>query len=343
MHPSRYALTHPDKPALVFQPSGIDLTYLELEQRVRQAAHLLQELGVGRGDAIAFCIENSPEFFGIAWASQRIGAIFIPLSTKLSADDMRDTVEDSKACAFILSVGSDGSRQVKKEMFPNVALMTIGGTVDGFGDWKARRREMSTKPIAVPASGREMMYSSGTKGLPKGVREPLPKEEFDDPEPRAEHIRRKFMLEEDSIYLLTSPLYHSAPYVFVSSALRYGATCVVMEQSDAESALHCIQSFRCTHTFWDPTMFHRTQRLPLDIRRSYDIRSLRCAIHGAAPCAVGVKEGMIDWWGPILFECEVGTEQIGASLIFSKEWLTHNGSVGRATHGELHILAEQDE
>ena len=88
MHPSHYALTHPEKPALIFQPSGIDLTFLELEQRITQAARLLQDLGVKRGDAIAFCIENSPEFFEVAWAAQRVGAIFTPMSTKLSADEI---------------------------------------------------------------------------------------------------------------------------------------------------------------------------------------------------------------------------------------------------------------
>lgn len=343
MHPSIYALTHPDKPALIFQPSGIDLTYLELEQRVTQAAHLLQEIGVRPGDAIAFCIENSPEFFEVAWAAQRVGAIFTPMSTRLSADDMRYIVEDSGARAFILSATCESSRHVKKEMFPNVKLLAVVGDIEGFGDWRARRKEMPTKPIALPVPGREMMYSSGTTGRPKGVRKPLPDGEFDDPDSRAVNFSQKFVLGADSVYLSTSPLYHSAPYVFAASALRYGATCVVMEHFDAELALHCIQTFRCTHGIWVPTMFHRMLRLPPNVRNVYDTSSLRYAIHGAAPCPVHVKEEMIHRWGPTLHEYYAGTEGIGACMISSQEWLTHKGSVGRATDGEIHILDEHDD
>ena len=343
MHPSHFALTHPEKSALIFQPSGVDLTFLELEQRITQAAHLLQNLGIRPGDAVAFCIENSPEFFEVAWAAQRVGAIFTPMSTRLSADDMRYIVEDAGVRVFILSAACESSRHVKKEMFAAVELMAVNGDIEGFGDWRKQRQEMPITPISSPAPGREMMYSSGTTGRPKGVRKPLPQGEFDDSDSRAVNFSQKFSLGEDSVYLSTSPLYHSAPYVFAASALRYGATCVVMEHFEAELALHCIQTFRCTHGIWVPTMFHRMLRLPPEVRHAYDASSLRYALHGAAPCAVHVKEEMINWWGPILHEYYAGTEGIGSCMISSLEWLSHKGSVGRATDGEIHILDEHDE
>ncbi|OWW22258.1 AMP-binding protein [Noviherbaspirillum denitrificans] len=343
MHPSHFAATHPDKPALIFQPSGVDLTFLELEQRVRQAAHLLQKLGVTPGAAVAFCVENSPEFFEIAWGAQRVGAIFTPMSTKLSADDMRYIVEDTGARVFILSAACEGSRHVRTDMFPGVELLAVGGEIDGFAQWKPRRQEMSTRALCSPARGREMMYSSGTTGRPKGVFKSLPGGEFDDPDARAVNFNQNFALNENSVYLSTSPLYHSAPHVLAASALRYGATCIVMEHFDAELALDCIQAFSCTHGVWVPTMFHRMLRLSRDIRDTFDTRSMKYAIHGAAPCPVPVKQGMIDWWGPILHEYYAGTEGIGACMITSEEWLAHKGSVGRATDGEIHILDEHED
>jgi acyl-CoA synthetase (AMP-forming)/AMP-acid ligase II len=72
---------------------------------------------------------------------------------------------------------------------------------------------------------------------------------------------------------------------------------------------------------------------------------LEVAIHAAAPCPPAVKERMIEWWGPILFEYYSGTEDIGGTSITSEEWLQHQGSVGRANPGiTIHIVgADGDE
>jgi acyl-CoA synthetase (AMP-forming)/AMP-acid ligase II len=58
---------------------------------------------------------------------------------------------------------------------------------------------------------------------------------------------------------------------------------------------------------------------------------------------VEIKQAMIDWWGPILFEYYSGTEANGSTAITSHEWLNHKGSVGRAIHGELRIVDEDDQ
>jgi acyl-coenzyme A synthetase/AMP-(fatty) acid ligase len=67
------------------------------------------------------------------------------------------------------------------------------------------------------------------------------------------------------------------------------------------------------------------------------------AIHSAAPIPVPVKEKMIEWWGPCLFEYYGGTESNGFTLISSDEWLNHKGSVGRALGGNIHILGDEGE
>jgi len=80
-------------------------------------------------------------------------------------------------------------------------------------------------------------------------------------------------------------------------------------------------------------------KLPEQDRKQYDLSSHRFAVHAAAPCPVVVKQAMIDWWGPIIFEYYAGTEGNGSTAISSEEWLTHPGSVGRAAGNcQLHIL-----
>jgi long-chain acyl-CoA synthetase len=87
-------------------------------------------------------------------------------------------------------------------------------------------------------------------------------------------------------------------------------------------------------------MFVRMLKLPTEVRARFDVSSLRCAIHAAAPCPIPVKRQMIDWWGPIVWEYYAGTEGNGMTLCDSHEWLAHEGTVGRAVVGELRICDE---
>jgi long-chain acyl-CoA synthetase len=88
-------------------------------------------------------------------------------------------------------------------------------------------------------------------------------------------------------------------------------------------------------------MFVRMLKLPEEERARYDVSSMRAAVHAAAPCPIPVKEQMIDWWGPILWEYYAGTEGNGFTSIDSGDWLAHRGSVGRALTGEIHILDDE--
>jgi long-chain acyl-CoA synthetase len=87
-------------------------------------------------------------------------------------------------------------------------------------------------------------------------------------------------------------------------------------------------------------MFFRLLALPNDVRDGYDLTSHACAIHAAAPCPPEIKEQMIDWWGPIVWEYYAGSERNGATCISTGDWLAHRGSVGRACVGTLHVLDE---
>ena len=151
---------------------------------------------------------------------------------------------------------------------------------------------------------------------------------------------RIFGMGEGDRYLCPAPLYHAAPLMFSSIQNRIGATSVIKRRFEAEEALRIIQDQKVTTSQWVPTHFRRLLQLPQDVRRRYDLSTLRVAVHAAAPCPVPVKEAMIEWWGPVVMEYYAGTEG-GGTLIRSEEWLEHKGSVGRHwAGGKLHILDE---
>jgi len=121
---------------------------------------------------------------------------------------------------------------------------------------------------------------------------------------------------------------------------RIGATSVIMERFDAAEALALIERYRVTVSQWVPTMFVRLLRLADEVRGAHDLSTHRLAVHAAAPCPVPVKEQMIAWWGPILYEYYAATEANGSTSISSREWLEHRGSVGRPQGCAVHILGE---
>jgi long-chain acyl-CoA synthetase len=344
-HPSRYARSHPQKVAATFAPSGRTITYGELDAAANRVARLLRSLGIKQGDAVVFCVENDPQFLQLGWGCQRIGVRFTPASSRLSAGDLAYIVEDSGAKALILSVRTEAGARVSADLFRDIHLFSLQGPLEGFVCWEGAVEAVSADPVDSPVPGREMMYSSGTTGRPKGVRKPMPAGAFDAPDSRNAGWGTTLPgTGFDMVHLCTSPLYHAAPHRSVAATLATGGMAVIMEQFDPVLALQCIETHRVTHSLWVPTMFHRLLRLPEEDRRAADLSSHVAAHHGAAPCPVHIKEQMIDWWGPVLFEYYAGTEGIGACSISSEEWLAHKGSVGRAIDGIVHILdANEDE
>jgi long-chain acyl-CoA synthetase len=102
-----------------------------------------------------------------------------------------------------------------------------------------------------------------------------------------------------------------------------------MDKWTPEEMLRLIDTHRCTHTHMVPTQFHRLLALPLDVKRRYDVSSMRHAVHGAAPCPEHVKRAMIDWWGGCVEEYYAASEG-GGAFATADEWLKRPGTVGRA-------------
>ena len=124
---------------------------------------------------------------------------------------------------------------------------------------------------------------------------------------------------------------------------RMGGTVVVMEKFDPETCLALIEKHRADTAQFVPTHFVRMLKLPPDVRARYDVSSMRSAVHAAAPCPMQVKEEMLAWWGPVIYEYYAGTEGNGFTYIGPQDWLTHKGSVGRAVVGETRICGDDGE
>ena len=343
MHIGTIATETPDKIAYQMADSGQVFTYRALDEASNQAAQLFVSLGLAPGDHIAILLENHPRFLQICWAAQRAGLYYTPISWRLQQEEIEYIVNNCEAKVFITS---HDRREVVAPLVDKatalVARYMIGGTIDQFDAWEDAVTAMPVTPIDEELEGVSMLYSSGTTGYPKGIKKPMARVPFGtvDAMPLMAGL---YGATPDSIYLSPAPLYHAAPLGFTMTCIRNGIQVVVMEHFDAENSLRCVEDYRITHSQWVPTMFVRMLKLPEAVRLRYDISSLDCAIHAAAPCPVPVKEQMIDWWGPVLYEYYAGTEGNGFVQLNSAEWLEHRGSVGRPLNCEMHICNEAGE
>ena len=125
---------------------------------------------------------------------------------------------------------------------------------------------------------------------------------------------------------------------FATISLQLGHPVVLMDRFDPETLLALVERHAVTSSHMVPTQFRRLLALPEPVRARYDVSSLRCMIHAAAPCPPEVKRRMLDWWGPVVTEYYAATEG-GGTVINAGEWLKRPGSVGTAWPGsEVRIL-----
>jgi fatty-acyl-CoA synthase/long-chain acyl-CoA synthetase len=214
----------------------------------------------------------------------------------------------------------------------------------GFRSWDREAMAQPVTPIPDQEGGYDMLYSSGTTGRPKGIKRESEHDPIDRPSPFLKVLCADMCgMNSDSIYLSPAPLYHAAPLRFNMMAITLGGTSIIMESFDAEEFLKLVEKHRVTQSQLVPTMFVRMLKLPEEVRRRYDVSSLKGAIHAAAPCPIDVKARMIEWWGPILIEYYAGSEGNGVTVSTSQQWLTHRGTVGRAVVGKVRILDDGDQ
>jgi long-chain acyl-CoA synthetase len=342
LHPLHHARTTPDKPALVMADTGTVVTYRQLEDGANRVAQLFRALGLRSGDHIALMLENHPRYFEICWGAHRAGLIYTAMSTRLTEAEVSYIVNDCNAKAVIASQAMAKAVAHLGAACPGVQQwLMLDGAIAGWTGYEAAVAAQPAERIADELAGGDMLYSSGTTGRPKGVFVPPQATEIDAPSPMTDIMVNIYGVSADTVYLSPAPLYHAAPLRYTLGVQRLGGTVVVMEHFDPERYLQLVQQHQITHTQLVPTMFVRMLKLPEATRMQYNLRSLRVAIHAAAPCPVAVKHQMIAWWGPVIWEYYAGTEGNGVTMVNSQQWLTHPGTVGKAVIGELKICDDE--
>ncbi len=321
-----HANANPDKPAVI-SPFG-DMTFARLNGQANRLVRALRARGIKSGDAVALVCGNRAEFISVMQACLRSGIRLTPINWHLTGDEIGYIVDNCEAKVFIAEGRFGATISAAAALAKNATIkLSIDGHIDGFEDFAEFVATAGPDDISDPTLGGSMLYTSGTTGRPKGVfRVPVP---GDQPALGIAIRDTAKFNPADDIALLTGPAYHAAPFAInISLPLASGLGIIMMDKWDAEQTLRLIDQHKATHTHMVATMFHRLLRLPEEVRAKYDLSSMRWLIHGAAPCPVHVKQAMIDWLGPVVYEYYAATEG-GNFFIDSHQWLKKPGSVGQ--------------
>ncbi|MFB4265165.1 AMP-binding protein [Nonomuraea sp. GTA35] len=310
--PGFYAIAAADPGRLaVIDTDDTRVTYGDLLARVNQVSHGLRARGLATGDVVAGVLPNGVDALVMVMATGQIGLYYVPINWHLTDAEIAYILGDCDAKVVVTGPG---------QAVPGAETGTAG-LAEG-------------QPADAPAgrtAGAVMWYTSGTTGFPKGVQRGLPGAE---PEAIVPLYTWFFGEVVDlrpgaEVHLVTSPMYHSAPCAHAQFALHLGHTVVITPRFDPVHILELIERHRVSNAMMVPTMFHRMLQLPADVRAKYDVSSLRQVIHTAAACPVSVKQQIMDWWGPVLYEYYGSTESTIAFSVKPHDWLARPGTVGR--------------
>ena len=330
MAPAFWAARQPEKVA-VFEMSGPTRTFGQLNANANRIARLLRDKGLKPGDSVALLCPNRAEFVDVLFATQRCGLRMTPVNWHLTPDEIAYVIDNCEARA-LFAEASVASAAHAAEQCPRLTLkVAIGGPLPGFLDYEAALAPHSGEDIADPVRGHTMLYSSGTTGRPKGVYKPNAPIPTYDP-----------AYQDDDVHFCTGPAYHASPMAGdVRKALVNGVPTVLLDRWDNEKVLATIEARRVTRSHFVPIMFQRLLGLPEDVRARYDLSSLRRISHGAAPCPPEVKQAMIAWLGPVLFEYYAGSEGGVGFWVTSQDWLKKPGTVGRRPDPEAAKILDE--
>jgi long-chain acyl-CoA synthetase len=312
-----------------------------LQTNVLKAASGFAHLGIGPRDCVALLLRNDMPVLEAAFAANRLGAYAVPINWHFKGPEVAYIVADCQAKVLVahadllaavapslpphlrvIVVTTPPEVVVAYSIDPRAAQPTAGAIV--WSDWIEAQVPHAGTPVP---SGGSILYTSGTTGRPKGVRRIPPK-----PDEVATQVRvanELYQFKPGLRLIIPGPLYHSAPYSYATRFSLGSEVTVLMPRFDPVGMLELIERERLEHMFVVPTMFVRLLKLPDEVRKRFDVSSLKFVMHAAAPCPPEVKRAMIDWWGPVIWEFYGGTETGALTISNSAEWRARPGTVGR--------------
>ncbi len=342
-----HAKNHPDKVALK-DWRGKALTYPELESRTNRLANGLLQMGLCKGDRVAVMLYNCTEFVEVDCALARSGLVVVPINWRYIDKEVSYVVDNSDAKALI--VGEDfvecidrvrgGFVKVGKSNYVSVGSKRF----DGYVDYENLIAESPESAPNVQVNGKDtwfQIYTSGTTGIPKGV-------------VRSHQSYIAFYLinavdfgfSEKDKGMIIMPLFHVNSTFYGPLFLYIGGSLFVGRDKGFEPVelLRTFSEEKITFTSLIPTHYSLILNVPEDVRRQFDVGSVRKLLCSSAPARVHIKKGILQVFPNVeLYEAYGSTEAGMVTLLRPQDQIRKPGSIGKECLGTdtLKLLDEK--
>lgn len=258
----------PDSPALTFE--GVTRTFADLDELSSRVANGLIREGVVAGDRVAVLSKNRAEFFEIAFACSKIGAIVVGLNWRLAAPEIAAIVADARPSVIFASHGEGSLLDSVSCDVPTIWFD------EAYDEWRDAASPLD--PIREPSPDEVslILYTSGTTGVPKGV---MLTNASMAHTPRL--ASEAWGFSESSVNLVAMPLFHIGGIGYGLSAMCTGGHTLLMREVDTSLIIRSIAHYGVTHAFFVPAVIHALTETPgVD---DVDLSSLQLIVYGASP------------------------------------------------------------
>jgi acyl-CoA synthetase (AMP-forming)/AMP-acid ligase II len=313
-----------DKVAVHFE--GRDLTYAELDRRSSQVAGLLQAAGVKPGDRVAWLGRPSEAWYEIFFGVAKARACFAPINSRLAVPEIAFILKDSSARVFFVTpeffecavtVAEHAGRPVK--------VIAVGGEHPTFEVYAALRDAAPAPQLETPQATDDVLqlYTSGTTGLPKGVR--LSNANYS-AFLALRHRVEGFSYAADDTVLILMPMFHVAGTNISFSGLAAGGRIVLQAEFVPAAALQAFGEQNVAHVFLAPVMINALLQTPGVDEADYS--SLKTVSYGASPISEAVLARATRTFGCGFIQFYGMTETTGAGTTLSPS--EHTGELLRS-------------
>ena len=328
----------PDEPA-VFQ-DDIILSFQDLEARCNRMANALREIGVGEGERVALMFSNDYRFLESTFGPMRLGAVPVPLNTRMSDEALIYVLHDSEASVLIANREmADRARLLVKDAPSLKHIIVDAPAGDGFLSYDEclepqpdRLERRPTEPDAICMQP----YTSGSTGKPKGVLLTHGGQIWN-----ADILRKASHADHSERALISVPLYHKNAMIgAVKPVLLAGGSLVILPGFDPLQVIEAIERHRVTYLTGVPAMY-KMILAEKDALAQHDVSSIRYAVCGSAEVPEELLEEFGRVFGAPMAESYGLTEGGPVPIVNSRWGLKKRGSCGMAFPGcDVKLVAE---